>query len=40
MKFARPGLKPRKEKLTEAPGQRFPQEWTEKAMLPEKHRPA
>jgi len=40
MKFARPGLKPRKEKLTEAPDQRFPEEWTEKAVLPEKHRPA
>ena len=40
MKFARPGLKPRKEKLEEAADQRFPQEWATKAVLPEKYRPA
>jgi hydroxymethylglutaryl-CoA lyase len=40
MKFARPGLKPRKETLEEAADQRFPQEWATKAVLPEKYRPA
>jgi hydroxymethylglutaryl-CoA lyase len=40
MKFARPGLKPRKEKLGEEVGQQFPSEWAEKAVLPEKYRPA
>ncbi len=38
-KFARPGLKKLKEKLGEAPDQKLPKEWKEKAELPEKYRP-
>ena len=38
-KFARPGLKKRKEKLGEPGGQKLPPEWGEKAVLPEKYRP-
>ena len=38
MEFARPGLHPRKEKRGEKPGQKFPSEWGEKAVLPEKYR--
>ena len=37
-KFARPGLKRLKEKLKEAPGQKVPVEWGEKANLPETYR--
>jgi len=37
MEYARPGLKPLKEKLNEKPGQSFPGEWPEKATLPEKY---
>ncbi len=40
MKYARPGLKSRKEKRGEDPGQSIPKEWGEKAVLPEKNRPA
>jgi len=39
MQFARPGLKNRKEKLGEKPGQMLPKEWSTKAVLPEKYRP-
>lgn len=39
MKYARPGLKPRKDKLGEAPGQKFPSDWGPRAVLPEQHRP-
>lgn len=39
MKFARPGLAKRKEKLGETPGQAFPIDWGEKAILPEQYRP-
>ncbi len=38
-KFARPGLKKRKEKLGEAPDQNLPAEWGDKAVLPEQYRP-
>lgn len=38
IKFARPGLSKRKEKLGEEPGQKFPEEWGTKAALPEKYR--
>ncbi|MEJ2038777.1 MAG: pyruvate carboxyltransferase [Desulfosarcinaceae bacterium] len=34
-KFARPGLKKRKAKLNEGPGQLLPADWAEKARLPE-----
>lgn len=37
MHYARPGLKPLKEKLNEKPGQSFPQDWPEKATLPDKY---
>jgi hydroxymethylglutaryl-CoA lyase len=37
--FARPGLKRAKEKFGEAPGQKLPQEWGQKAVLPEHLRP-
>jgi len=37
MQFARPGLKNRKEKLGEKPGQTLPKEWSPKAVLPEKY---
>ena len=39
MKFARPGLKKRKESLGEKPDQHFPADWSEKAELPEQYRP-
>ena len=39
MEFARPGLKKRKEKLGEQPGQSFPEEWKPQAELPERYRP-
>ena len=38
MQFARPGLSKRKGKLGEEPGQKFPEKWGTKAVLPEKHR--
>jgi hydroxymethylglutaryl-CoA lyase len=34
-KFSRPGLKPLKEKLGEAPDQKLPQEWGRQAVLPD-----
>ncbi len=37
-KFARPGLNKLKGKLGEAPGQKLPEEWGDKAVLPEKYR--
>ncbi|MBS3780737.1 MAG: hypothetical protein KGY41_10105 [Desulfovermiculus sp.] len=37
--FARPGLKKRKEKQGEAPGHKFPQDWGDKAVLPEYLKP-
>ena len=40
MKFARPGLPKAKEKLGEKKGQRLPEGWGEKAVLPEKWGPA
>jgi hydroxymethylglutaryl-CoA lyase len=39
MEFARPGLKKRKEKLGEAPGQKLPSSWAAAAVLPEAYRP-
>jgi hydroxymethylglutaryl-CoA lyase len=36
--FARPGLKKRKDKVGEKPGQQLPDEWKEKAELPEQYR--
>lgn len=36
--FARPGLKPRKEKLGETTGQIWPDEWSETPQLPEQYR--
>ncbi|MBU0732740.1 MAG: pyruvate carboxyltransferase [Proteobacteria bacterium] len=38
MQFARPGLSKIKQKLGEQPGQKFPEEWGTKAVLPEKYR--
>ncbi len=38
-KFARPGLPKLKEKFGEKTGQKLPENWTEKAVLPEKYRP-
>ena len=38
MEFARPGLKPRKEKIGEQPGQKIPADWGDTAVLPEKYR--
>jgi hydroxymethylglutaryl-CoA lyase len=38
-KFARPGLKFRKEKLGETPEQKWPRDWTDKPVLPEQYRP-
>ena len=38
--FARPGLKGRKEKLGEQPGQKLPSDWISEAVLPEKYRSA
>ena len=37
MKFARPGLKKRKQKLGEASDQKLPSDWGEKAVLPDKY---
>ncbi len=37
-KFARPGLKPLKEKFGEKPGQKLPADWAPEAVLPEKYR--
>ncbi len=37
--FARPGLKKRKGKVGEQEGQKLPDEWKEKAELPEQYRP-
>jgi len=37
MKFARPGLAKRKEKLNESPGLKIPEEWEAHANLPEKY---
>ena len=37
-KFARPGLKPLKEKFGEQPGQKLPADWAPTAVLPEKYR--
>jgi hydroxymethylglutaryl-CoA lyase len=34
-RFSRPGLKPLKEKLGEAPDQKLPQEWGRQAILPD-----
>ncbi len=39
MKFARPGLSKLKSKFDEAPDQAFPENWSEKAVLPEQYRP-
>ncbi|MDZ7832745.1 MAG: pyruvate carboxyltransferase [Desulfobacterales bacterium] len=39
MKFARPGLKPLKEKQGEEPKQLLPKEWGDNAVLPEKYQP-
>jgi hydroxymethylglutaryl-CoA lyase len=39
MKFARPGLPRLKEKLGEKQGQKLPQGWGERAVLPEQSRP-
>ncbi len=36
LEYARPGLAERKEKFGEAPGQKLPAEWGEKAVLPER----
>ena len=38
-KFARPGLPRLKEKFGEKTGQKLPEDWAEKAVLPEKYRP-
>jgi hydroxymethylglutaryl-CoA lyase len=38
MEYARPGLAKRKEKLGEAPAQKLPADWGEKAILPERCR--
>jgi hydroxymethylglutaryl-CoA lyase len=40
MQFARPGLKKRKEKLGQEPGQKLPEGWGPEAVLPEKYRPS
>ncbi len=37
--FARPGLKKRKEKHGEVQGQKFPQDWGDKAVLPDRLKP-
>ncbi|MHC1742474.1 MAG: pyruvate carboxyltransferase [Syntrophobacteraceae bacterium] len=39
MKFARPGLRSAKEKLSEKPGAKLPEGWREAALLPEKYGP-
>lgn len=39
MQFARPGLKGKKEKLGEEPGQKIPKDRSPVAVLPNKHRP-
>lgn len=38
-RFARPGLKVRKDKLGESPGQKLPADWAPQAVLPEHCRP-
>jgi hydroxymethylglutaryl-CoA lyase len=38
MEYARPGLKKRKEKLGETPGQQWPEGWAPEANLPEQYR--
>jgi hydroxymethylglutaryl-CoA lyase len=38
-KFARPGLKLRKEKLGETPDRKWPRDWAAKPVLPEQYRP-
>jgi hydroxymethylglutaryl-CoA lyase len=38
MLYARPGLRKRKEKLGEAPGQNLPSDWAPEANLPERYR--
>jgi hydroxymethylglutaryl-CoA lyase len=38
-RYARPGLKNRKEKRQEKPGQKFPTSWGDKAVMPEQMRP-
>jgi hydroxymethylglutaryl-CoA lyase len=38
-KFARAGLKTRKEKLGESPGQKWPRDWKDMPVLPEQYRP-
>ena len=38
-KFARAGLRPRKEKLGETAGQKWPRDWADKPVLPERYRP-
>jgi len=37
-KFARPGLKTRKEKMGETADQKWPQDWADKPVLPEQYR--
>jgi len=37
MEFARPGLRPRKQKMGETPTQKVPGNWAPKAVLPEKY---
>jgi hydroxymethylglutaryl-CoA lyase len=37
MKFARPGLKKRKQTLREAPDQNLPSDWAAEAVLPQKY---
>ncbi len=37
-RFARPGLKTLKDKFGEAPGQKLPDDWSEKAVLPDKYK--
>ncbi|UCF90225.1 MAG: pyruvate carboxyltransferase [Desulfobacterales bacterium] len=39
MQFARPGLKARKAKAGEAPGQKWPADWSPQAVLPERYCP-
>lgn len=39
MEYARPGLAKLKSKFNEAPDQSLPEEWAEKAVLPEQYRP-
>ena len=37
--YARPGLQKRKAALKETPGQKFPSDWSQAAVLPERYRP-